>query len=121
VLFADHLCAADLSDQEPFSPVYWEFPLLSLMDMFSVDVLIHHVPVNDGDGNVIAFVSQSRVIEFLRKQMDDFPDVAEKKLKEFKQICNFGSRKVLTASLGDTALDAFRKMIDEVSPYNFLA
>mmetsp|Transcript_1990 Transcript_1990/g.5518 ORF Transcript_1990/g.5518 Transcript_1990/m.5518 type:complete len:336 (+) Transcript_1990:53-1060(+) len=52
-------------DRNPWCPIWEEYPLHSLLDIFGREVNIHRVPVIDGNGEMVAIVSQSRIVDFL--------------------------------------------------------
>jgi len=101
---------SNASEREPWCPVYEGFPLLSLMDMFSKDVNLHHVAVTNGDGAITGFISQSRVLEFLARNLHQFNQIANLKLKD---ALPYAPSKVISVTLADRAIDAYRKMIQE--------
>jgi len=94
------------SERNPWCPVSRLLPLHSLMDMFSKDLNLHRVPIVDDDGNVIGLVTQSKVINFLYKNVDQFPDTAAIKVKD-----SFVPSTVISIEADKTALDAYRLMV----------
>lgn len=98
----------NISERNPWAPVWEGFPLSSLLDMFSKNVNLHRVPIIDGDGNVVGLVSQSRVIEFLHKHMDKFPGAALTVDSFWKP----GNQPLVSVLDNGTAIDAFKQMFD---------
>jgi CBS domain-containing protein len=96
------------SGRNPWCPVSRLKPLHSLMDMLSKDVNLHRVPIVDDFGNVIGLVTQSKVINFLYKNVDKYPATAAIKIKEFfkpTQVFSIGSEKL--------ALDGYKLMVEK--------
>jgi len=95
------------SERNPWCPVSHCKPLHSLMDMLA-DANLHRVPIVNDDGEVIGIITQSAVINFLYKHVDQFPDNAAIKVKS----C-FQPSKVISIEVNKTALEAFKLMITE--------
>jgi CBS domain-containing protein len=98
----------NISERNPWAPVWEGFPLSSLLDMFSKNVNVHRVPVVDGNGQVVGLLTQSGVLEFLAQQMDHCPS-ANVKVDSFWKPSN---KPTVSISSGDTAMNAFKKMND---------
>jgi len=96
------------SRRNPWCPVSRLKPLHSLMDMLSKDVNLHRVPIVDDYGNVIGLVTQSKVMNFLYKNVEQFPATAAIKIREYftpKDVISIGSEKL--------ALDGYKLMVDK--------
>jgi len=92
------------SMRNPWCAVYEGLPLLSLMDMFSKNTKLHRVVFEDRNANMLGVISQSKVIEFLSKNLSRFP---AKKLKDFFHL---NHNTVLSANLKDLAIEAYSQM-----------
>lgn len=86
------------------------------MDMFSKEVNLHHVVVTNDKRDIVGFISQSRVINFIAEHIDKFPEIADKTLETC--LKNFSGmegmeRPVVTCHIrNDTVMTAFQKMIE---------
>lgn len=109
-VFRDQTIAdmTNISERNPWAPVWEGFPLSSLLDMFSKNVNLHRVPIIDGDGNVVGLVSQSRVLEFLHKNIDKFPD-ADITVDSFWKP---GHQPLVSVPIQEDAITAFKQMFD---------
>jgi len=96
--------ASNISQYNPWCPVYIGKPLLSVMDMFSGGYL-HRVPISDEQGTIVSIISQSKVVEFLNGIIPRFGNAAGKTVAE----C-FSPKVVDCANLNDLVFDAFLKM-----------
>jgi len=94
--------AINISDRNPWCPVSQFLPLHSLMDMFSKDVNLHRVPVVDNDGEVVGFLSQIGIIDFLYKNIQNFPFASWKVKDYFKE-----SKPVISITSDKTALEGY--------------
>jgi hypothetical protein len=75
-------------------------------------ILLVRIPIVDGDNQVVGIVSQSRVIQFLSQQIKKFPNLSQKKLKEWTNVTL--KSPVHTVSVNDRAIDAYQVMIEKV-------
>jgi CBS domain-containing protein len=98
----------DASERNPWCEVSRLKPLNSLMDMFSKNVNIHRVPIVDDGGEVIGLISQSKVINFLYKNVEHFPDSAAVQVKD-----RFKPGKVVSIGIEKTAIDGYNLMATE--------
>lgn len=96
--------ATNISQHNPWCPVYIGKPLLSVMDMFSGGYL-HRVPISDEQGTIVSIISQSKVVEFLNGVIHKFGNAATKTVAE----C-FSPKVVECARFDDLILDAFLKI-----------
>eukprot|EP01118_Nematostelium_gracile_P017451 TRINITY_DN745_c0_g1_i1.p1 TRINITY_DN745_c0_g1~~TRINITY_DN745_c0_g1_i1.p1 ORF type:complete len:335 (-),score=75.45 TRINITY_DN745_c0_g1_i1:148-1152(-) len=96
---------ANSSDRNPWCPVSRLMPLHSLMDILSSTTNLHRVPVVDDQGEVIGLVSQSKVIQFLYKNVERFPNATTAKVKNYLKPMD-----VFSITADKTALEAFQLM-----------
>jgi len=94
------------SQHNPWCPVSRLKPLHSLMDIFSRDVNLQRVPIVDDDGDVIGLISQSTVINFLYKNVEQFPDTAAIKVKDTAI-----SSPVISVGFDQMAIAAYKLMV----------
>jgi hypothetical protein len=67
-------------------------------------------PLESQDGNVVGLVSQSRVLEFLHKNIDKFPD-ADITVDSFWKP---GHQPLVSVPIQEDAIMAFKQMFDFV-------
>jgi len=96
------------AERNPWCPVSRLKPLNSLMDMFSKDVNLHRVPIVDDEGQVIGIISQARVINYLYKNVENFPDSAAVKVKDY-----FKPTTVISITADKTAIDGYQLMVSK--------
>jgi len=96
--------ATNISQYNPWCPVYIGKPLLSVMDMFSGGT-IHRVPISDEQGSIVSIISQSKVVEFLSGIIPRFGNAASRTVSE----C-FAPKVVECTHLEDRIGDAFSKI-----------
>ncbi|KAL6056049.1 hypothetical protein QOT17_016364 [Balamuthia mandrillaris] len=103
---------AGFGERSPWSPVYCDFPLHSLLDMFSKQVNLHRVPVVTGDGAVVGLISQWRVIQFLHEQvLPALPRLADKKVGDcIDKEC--GNHKVFSINQNELVLEAWKSILE---------
>lgn len=97
--------ANNISYRNPWCPVYVGKPLLSVMDMFSSEGPLHHIPIADEQGNIISIISQSKVVEFLNTTIGNFRDAATLTVAD-----TFTPKPVEYISTNSNLMDAFRKI-----------
>jgi len=97
--------AANISNRNPWCPVYIGKPLLSVMDMFSSEGQLHRVPISDEQGKIVSIVSQAKVVEFLSENIDKFGNAANRTVAE----C-FSPKYVECVRFEDLLIDAFVKI-----------
>jgi len=100
--------AINSSQRNPWCPVSRLKPLHSLMDMLSKDVNLHRVPIVDDNGNVIGFVTQSKVIDFLYKNIERYTDTTTLRIKDY-----FTPSEVVSISAQSKAIDGYKLMINK--------
>lgn len=98
--------ATNISQRNPWCPVYIGKPLLSVMDMFSGGT-IHRVPISDEQGSIVSIISQAKVVEFLSGIIHKFGNAANKTVAE----C-FAPKYVESVNFDDTVIDAFTTIKD---------
>jgi len=96
--------ATNISQHNPWCPVYIGKPLLSVMDMFSGGS-IHRVPISDEQGTIVSIISQAKVVDFLSDTIPKFGNAANKTVAE----C-FVPKIVECVHLGDRVIEAFSKI-----------
>lgn len=96
--------ATNISQHNPWCPVYIGKPLLSMMDMFSGGS-IHRVPISDEQGTIVSIISQAKVVEFLSGIIPTFGNAANKTVA----AC-FVTKRVECTHLEDRVIDAFSKI-----------
>lgn len=94
----------NISQYNPWCPVYIGKPLLSVMDMFSGGA-IHRVPISDEQGSIVSIISQSKVVEFLSEIIPKFGNAASRTVSE----C-FAPKFVECAYFEDRVIEAFFKI-----------
>jgi len=102
------------TQRTPWCAVWEGMPLNSLLDMFSKDVNLHRVAVTDTSGQVIAIISQSRVIQFLYEHMSDLEKlgITHRKVKSCLSHLP-GSSTVHTVNSKQIALEAFMMLVQK--------
>lgn len=100
------------SERNPWCDVYEGLPLTSLMDMFSKDVNLHRVAVTDGNGSMVGIISQSRVIEFLVKNIQHFSDCGNVPLSKIEDKW-VTPKEIFSIKKEDQALDGFQKIVEK--------
>jgi len=95
------------SDRNPWYLVSTKTSLRCLMDVLSKDMKLHRVPVADGEGNIIGIITQSQVINFLYKNVGQFPDAAALKVKDRCLVFP----PVVSVTAEETAIEAFKVMV----------
>jgi len=99
--------AANISESNPWCPVYIGKPLLSVMDMFSSGGQLYRVPIADEQGKVVSIISQSKVVEFLNDIIKQFGNAAERSVGE----C-FSPKFVASIHFDDLVINAFLKITE---------
>jgi len=73
---------AEVSGRNPWRPVKASDSMKELVKSLTEESHIQRVPVLDEEGNVMAIVSRTKVVEFLRNELPQFPSISETKLCE---------------------------------------
>lgn len=97
-----------VSRRNPFHPIEQSFSLLSAIELLAKVRGLHRVPVCDPERKLVGLVTQSQVVDFLKKNMGRIGPKVNKKVMEIVQ-----SFKPITVKEADTALDAFKLMNTE--------
>jgi len=96
------------SNRGVWCPVWSNTPLLSLLDIFCQDVNIHRVPIVAQNGEVIGIVSQSRVIDLVRKNLSNFGDLGSTQVKTF-----FERKEVYQVTEDTPLVEAFQLILQK--------
>lgn len=96
---------ADLSDRNPFLPVRDTDTLLSVLN-FVGEKGLHRVPVLNAEGEVVNFLTQSALVDYLGKNISKLGTV-DKTVGELL----LGCKPVVKVNINSNAIDAFKLMV----------
>ncbi|KAI9279032.1 hypothetical protein BC943DRAFT_332058 [Umbelopsis sp. AD052] len=99
--------ASDLSRKNPFCSVLPEATLISVLDEFSCGT--HRVAVTLPSGELMGILSQSRVIDYLYKNIKHFPELHRVASKSLRQL-QLGEAPVISIDSESIVLDALSLM-----------
>ncbi|KAH8552800.1 hypothetical protein BGW37DRAFT_423513 [Umbelopsis sp. PMI_123] len=99
--------ASDLSRKNPFCSILPEATLLSVLDEFACGT--HRVAVTSPRGDIMGILSQSRVIEYLYRNIMHFPELHRFASKSLRQL-QLGKAPVISVESNTTVLDALSLM-----------
>ncbi|CAO3693459.1 unnamed protein product [Umbelopsis ramanniana] len=99
--------ASDLSRKNPFCSVLPEATLISVLDEFSCGT--HRVAVTLPNGEIMGILSQSRVIEYLYRNITHFPELHRVASKSLRQL-HLGEAPVISVDSDSIVLDALSLM-----------
>jgi len=85
-------------------------PLSTIMERFSNGVSHHRIPVANNK-DIVGIITQSRVINFLSKQLPKVPHIANRTLRDW--YTNNESEPVPCINSKEKAVNAFRTMVDK--------
>jgi CBS domain-containing protein len=98
---------ADLSKRNKMYPVNTGSNLLDAVRKMA-EHQVQRIPIIDKDGNIQNLLTQSAVINYLAKHIDQLGPAVKKTLKEL----NFAKKPVISIDHSKCAIDAFRLMVD---------
>ena len=101
----------NLSERNPWCPVWQGTPLNSLLDMFGASGgSLHRVPVVDDAGSVVGLVTQSTVLKFLAAHLPLYhPDLLSRELQSLPAL---GSATLAEVDAKSTVFAALHALID---------
>jgi len=98
---------ADLSTRSKFYPVTIGSNLLDAVNLMANNH-VQRIPVLDSEGKITNLLTQSAVIDYLAKHIDQLGPSIQKTLKEL----NFEKKSVISIDHNKRAIDAFRLMAE---------
>jgi len=106
---SDVASVSDLSRRDPWIPLASDANVASLLETLSKQGA-HRVPIMDPlNGELLLLITQSDVINFVSKNIDQFGTIVCKTLAELK----LGSAPVVTVDIDGKVKDAFRLIVEK--------
>lgn len=102
----------EVSGRNPWRPVKATDSMKELVSSLTQESHVQRVPVLDEEGKVIAIVSRTKVVEFLRNELPQFPSVSETKLCETEWF-KARAREVITIPSNVKAALAGETMVEK--------
>jgi len=99
----------DFSKKNPFAPVLEIIPLSDVI-LSQLSIVSHRVPVLSPTNSIVGILSQSDVIEFMKKLMDNSPNTAITGLSARSIASLHHTRKVISVPSSGTLLTAFEML-----------
>jgi len=98
---------ADFSDRNPFLPVRDTDTLHTILKLVG-EKRVHRVPVVDAEGNVVNFLTQSALVDYLSKNLSKLGGCVDKTVGEVL----LGCKPVVKVNINHIAIEAFKLMVE---------
>jgi len=95
--------------RNPFHPVNREYSLFSALEPLARERGLHRVPIIDESRKLVGILTQSQIVQYLSKHMDEIGNVRSKPLANFRHRTD----EVITVKETDVAMDAFTLMVSK--------
>eukprot|EP01087_Luapelamoeba_hula_P023235 TRINITY_DN8505_c0_g1_i1.p1 TRINITY_DN8505_c0_g1~~TRINITY_DN8505_c0_g1_i1.p1 ORF type:complete len:312 (-),score=67.32 TRINITY_DN8505_c0_g1_i1:126-1061(-) len=99
---------SDLSHRNPFVPVRSDANLRAVLKLFG-EIGFHRLPVINDEGQVVNFLTQSAVVEYLATHLPHLGNKADRQVAELLAGC----KPVVSVNIESRAIDAFKLMAEK--------